>query len=67
MDVGQVTSAHVAGDVYRFRALLVHGRALGSSSPTHMFAELLLKTYLRRFDCGILFCRYYDVYLYNTL
>ena len=30
----------------------VRGRALSSSSLMHTFAELLLYTHLRRFDCG---------------
>ena len=50
--IRQITSAHVTSDMYHFRALLVRGGALGGSSLTHTFAELLLYTHLRRFDCG---------------
>ena len=51
--IRQIMSAHVTSDMYHFRALLVRGQLLSSSSLTHTFAELLLKMHLRRFDCGL--------------
>ena len=48
-DLPDMPEAH---NVYRFRALLVLGQALSSSSLTHTFAELLLYTHSQRFDCG---------------
>ena len=61
--VRQIMSAHVTSNVYRFRV-----RASAKQlKPYAYVAELLLKMHLQRFDCGILFCCYYDIYLYNAL
>ena len=46
--IRQIMSAHVTSNMYHLRAWASAKR----SSLMHTFAELLLYTHLRRFDCG---------------
>ena len=46
--IRQITSAHVTSNMYHFRAWA----SAKQLKPDAYFAELLLYTHLRRFDCG---------------